>query len=70
MKNMKGGSPAYDRVNALYSNDCLQNHTNSVDFSQYNTSPKATLNNTYNVSYQTSVGKTPKIRKNKRHSKK
>ena len=29
--NMKGGSPASDRVAQFYSNDCLQNHTNDID---------------------------------------
>ena len=53
---MKGGSPAYDRVNALYSKDCLTDHTNEVDFSQYNTSPKASLSTTYGVGYATTGG--------------
>jgi len=72
---MRGGSPAYDRVNALYSKDCLTDHTNEVDFSQYNTSAKASLSSTYGISHATTGGgkkkkprKSRKMRRSRRRS--
>ena len=55
---MKGGSPASQRVSQFYSSDCLNNQTNAIDLSAYNTSPKATLQGTYGVGYQTSGGRS------------
>ena len=63
---MKGGSPASERVNALYSKDCLTNHTNELDLSAYNKSPKALLSNVYGASYATTGGGVKKPRKSRK----